>query len=275
MRIFIYTKPAHFIRGITSLELIVVLAIFGILSGITMFNYSAFSAGINLQNTAQEVALRVQQAQTESISGRYPRFTDPQQTVYPGWKPSFGVYFSAGAAKKFAYFFDQNNDNSSVPNVPRDGLMIGYPAGSSNPNNVIATPNTESCGNQNKECLDVVTIETGEHIVGICNDDITVPGHCHDNVAISFKRPFPQATILVEDGLDPAKQPQERITILVLGKNSSGLRGIVVTRLGQIYTKTFTEQDVAGMINNLSPLTTAQGIDLSFFGPAPCIGIQC
>lgn len=266
---------ARFLRGLTSIELIVVLAIFGILSGITIFNYSDFSAGVNLQNVAQEVALRVQQAQTEAISGRYPRFADPQQTVYPGWKPSFGVYFSAGASKKFAYFFDQNNENSAVPNVDRDGLMLGYPS-PSDPNSVIATPPIESCGNQNKECLDVITLETGENIVGICNDNITAPGSCHDNVAISFKRPFPQASILVEGGVNPAIQPQERVTILILGKNSSGLRGVIVTRLGQIYTRTYTQADVAGMINNLSPLTTAQNdIDLSFFGSQGCQGIQC
>lgn len=257
-------------NGLTSIELIVVLAIFAILSGITIFNYSEFSASVNLQNTTQQIALRIQQAQTEAISGRYPHFSDAQQIVYTGWKPAYGTYFATGAPRKFAYFYDQNDENNVSSSVVHDGLMTGYPTGSSVPDNVIATPPIETCGNQNKECLDVVSITTGETIVGVCKDVITVPGNCHDNVSISFQRPFPAARLLVDGGFDLNNQPQERITILVLGKNSSGLQGVIVTRLGQIYTKSFTQAEVQGI--QLSQTTLSQqGIDLSFFGAIPPI----
>jgi prepilin-type N-terminal cleavage/methylation domain-containing protein len=258
-------------RGLTSIELIVVLAIFAILSGITIFNYSAFSAGVNLQNTTQQIALRIQQAQTEAISGRYPRYvSSPPQSVASGWKPAYGTYFSVGAPRRFAYFFDQNTENGV--GTLRDRLMADY-TGTFDPDDTIADPPAQSCGNQNRECLDVVTIETGEHIVGICNDDITATGSCHTNVTISFERPFPAASLIVEDGTNLNIQPNERVTILVLGKNSSGLRGVIVTRLGQIYTKTFTQAEASTI--ELTPDIYSQGIDLSFFGPAPCIGIQC
>ncbi len=278
MKLFTRRVSRTVYQGLTSLELIVVLAIFGILSGITMFNYGSFSAGVNLQNTTQQVALRIQQAQTEAISGRYPHFADSQQSIYPGWKPAFGTYFATAYPTTFAYFFDQNGENAG--GFSRDGIMSGDPPLSNDPSSVLA--GTETCGTQNKECLDVISIKSGEHIVGICNDDITAQNSCHDNVSISFQRPFPPAKIIVEphaDGTyDSSIQPVERVTILILGKNSQGLRGVVVTRLGQIYTRTLTAQD-ASTIHLTQTTLGLSGIDFSFFNQQPqgggCQGIQC
>jgi prepilin-type N-terminal cleavage/methylation domain-containing protein len=263
-------------RGLTSLELIVVLAIFAILSSITIFNYSAFSNGVHLQNTTQEVALRIQQSQTEAISGRYPHFADPSQYIYAGWKPAYGTYFSTGAPHRFAYFFDQNDENATN-SVVYDGLMTGYPANSSVADAVLTDPPQVACGTGNNECLDVVTIQTGEAIIGLCIDDITVPGSCHDNLSIVFQRPFPAARLIVDGGA--GSQPQERVTILVLGKNGSGLRGIVVTRLGQIYTRTFSQAEAQNITLTSQTLAQSGLVDAinTFFGTTPggCQFSQC
>ena len=49
--------------GITIIELLVVISIFIIISGITIFNYSKFKSTATLQNLADDIALSVRRVQ--------------------------------------------------------------------------------------------------------------------------------------------------------------------------------------------------------------------
>ena len=50
-------------RGMTLVELIVVLAIFMIILGLTIFDYSSFKSTTTIQNLADDIALTIRKAQ--------------------------------------------------------------------------------------------------------------------------------------------------------------------------------------------------------------------
>jgi len=113
-------------RGMTYVELIVVLSIFAVMSSIVLFNYGEFQAKVDIKNLASDIALKIVEAQKSALSGNFPaKFTLDK-------KPSFGVYFNLigndadGIAfnKKFIYFADL--DNGSKYDSPSEKLDTIY-----------------------------------------------------------------------------------------------------------------------------------------------------
>ena len=105
MKIF---KDIKINRGMTYIELIVVLSIFSIISSIVMFNYGDFQSKVDVKNLASDIALQVVQAQKSSLSGLLP---PSGYSAISLWKPSFGVYFDIPPSTQFIYFVDLNNLN--------------------------------------------------------------------------------------------------------------------------------------------------------------------
>ena len=105
-------------RGMTYVELIVVLAIFGTMSSILLFRYGDFDKQISLQNTAQDIAIQIITAQKSAISGKIPNvgeagstiINNPVNTNYdpalPLWKPAYGVFLNISDPSNFVYFID-------------------------------------------------------------------------------------------------------------------------------------------------------------------------
>jgi prepilin-type N-terminal cleavage/methylation domain-containing protein len=106
-------------KGMTYVELIVVLSIFAMISSVVMFNYGDFQSKVDMKNLASDVALEIAEAQRASLSGVMPA----GKTVDSMWKPSFGVRFSLlekGGEKNFKYFVDLDN-NSEYDGLDCDG----------------------------------------------------------------------------------------------------------------------------------------------------------
>lgn len=108
-------------KGMTYVELIVVLAIFSIMSSIIMFNYQDFQSKIEVKSLANDIALKIVQAQKDAMSGKLtPNSLDV-------WKPSYGVYFNSSPTevdsdgiplnKEFIYFADLDNSSSYEANA--------------------------------------------------------------------------------------------------------------------------------------------------------------
>ena len=151
-------KNSQLNKGMTYVEIIVVLTIFSTLASITLFNYGEFQAKVDLKNLANDIALKVVEAQKSSLNGRLP----PAGVPPIDWKPSYGIYFSTVSSngadnKNFIYFVDLN----------QDGIFDG-----------------SDCTN---ECLEKVTITKGNTISGIQ----AVGGSCPviTNLTVYFKRP--------------------------------------------------------------------------------------
>jgi len=96
-------------KGMTLIELVVVLAIFAVLSGVAIFNYGGLQTKVDLTNLANNIALQVVQAQNSASSGLLPpALYNPSD---PSWKPSYGVYFDMTIPKQFIYFTDLNSNH--------------------------------------------------------------------------------------------------------------------------------------------------------------------
>lgn len=169
-------------KGLTSIELVVVFAIFAALASSILFGYREFSTNIKLQNLAQDMALQIRQAQNRSVSGFFPPLSDQQIGPSANWAPSYGLYFSRleDENRQFSLFFDDNEaatvDPVDLGNKVMDGLCDG---------------------NIDSECFDIIQITNGEFIESICLNELTT-GSCEsvDDVYITFTRPLNRAYII-------------------------------------------------------------------------------
>ena len=159
-------------RGMTYVELIVVLGIFALLSAVAIFNYGTFQAKIDIKNLASDIALKFVEAQKSAMSGNLPA----DHTIDPTWKPAYGLYFSTVANsnaddKKFIYFADLDNNNEY--------------------SDLSCTPS-----NKDGECLDAITITRGDSIASL--DVFYQDGTSAkiDDMTVIFKRPNSGATIV-------------------------------------------------------------------------------
>ncbi|MFA6524290.1 MAG: type II secretion system protein [Candidatus Paceibacterota bacterium] len=150
-------------KGMTYVELIVVLSIFAIMSSIVLFNYGKFQAKVDINNLANDIALKIVQAQKDAMSGKLPT----QTPFVSPWKPSYGVYFDPTVHYKFIYFTDLYNSKY-------------YNSSSCTP------PITIESG----DCLDEINITKGNYISELKvyrNDNTTEI--LATNLSITFTRP--------------------------------------------------------------------------------------
>ncbi len=208
----VYTRKTSAWPGMTFLELVVVLGIFGVIASTVLFNYRDFSENVNLKNLAQNIALQVKRAQTDAVSGKLPILSTNQQGTTPplipiGWKPSFGIAFniedqgSLDDNKRFFYYFNKGLVDDTSPVYYED--MTDFEDA-----NYISP-----CGSQpESECLEEIIITGGEMVDLICvnftqidiDDSCSGDGTSVDKVYISFTRPRSNANIRVT-GTDPTQ----------------------------------------------------------------------
>ncbi len=237
--------------GFTIVELIVVMSIFAILAGTVIFRYKDFGASIDLQNTTQEIALKIQQAQNDAIAGKYPALItsggSTQSSPSTGWRPSYGVYFnnSAQYEKKLVYFFDRNDYSSGAPlfgdsQNPYRGALDTSSGGTDG-----TLDGSPSCGSGNSECLDLITIGTGERIADLCTYNNSNVCTSVSNLSIVFTRPFPDRVALASVNVQGNSTPVPGdVGIRIVSSTASiGGREIVVTPLGQIYIRTLPDTE--------------------------------
>ena len=149
MRFFSSHKNGY-TRGMTLVELVVVLAIFIVVSGLTMFEYQDFRSGASAQTLADDIALSVRKAQSFAIGVR---------NTNADFSSGFGVHFSvssqesaptSGSNKQFILFAD----TGSEPNKSYD-----YDSSSTSCDLI-----SVSVGN---ECVEQISINSAEVISGI------------------------------------------------------------------------------------------------------------
>jgi prepilin-type N-terminal cleavage/methylation domain-containing protein len=101
---------SNFNRGMTYVELIVVLSIMGILSATVILNGRDFNKRIEVRNLADEIALKIVEAQKSALAGKIPSSPWYQKISDPvNWKPAYGVCFDLSQNDTFIYFGDFDN----------------------------------------------------------------------------------------------------------------------------------------------------------------------
>ncbi len=209
-------------KGVTLIEMIVVVAIIAAVSSVIIFNYSDFSTNVSVRNLAQEIALSVRKAQTYATSARP---IDGLSGVDSGSFPGYGISFSVGGPltpsdpmtpgpKQFV-LFAQVGGQGDQPLYDK-GLQCGNPSASD-------------------ECLESFAITTADRITSICG----IPGSgrpvCYTDakVDITFERPSPDAIICLS-----ANQSEYLCTIpyvVINLESAKGLkRSVTIWTTGQI-----------------------------------------
>jgi len=158
-------------QGFTIIELLVVLAIFAVLSGTLFINYGRFNVGASLDNLVHQIALIVRQAQVYGIS-----VSQSSTQQFRG----YGAYFSVATIndqKTFIMFSDK---------APADKLYT--PA--------IPPGQQDNCDGLS-ECVERITIQSGDKVEKIiANEKTSFPGTPAKEVHIVFTRPNPDANIV-------------------------------------------------------------------------------
>ena len=127
-----------------------------------MFNYGKFQAKVDIKVLANDIALKIVQAQKDAMSGKV------NSNAITNWKPSYGVYFNNVVKKTdFDYFADLSNTE-----------IYSY-----NPTSCLATYG----------CLEKIYVTKGNNISSID----TYLGSTHTSItgslAIIFTRPSSEA----------------------------------------------------------------------------------
>jgi len=205
-------------------ELVVVMAIFGILTSVTVYNYGKFNANIIMTNMAYEVALAVREAQVFSLG---VRGSDGN------FDTRYGVYFNIGSeagSQNFVFFADRDSngkcEDKSNPSNISDCSIIECVAGS--------------------ECEQLNSLTRGIDITKLCvseagsipmvfDGDISSVGECSPDgveiseAAITFERPNPDALIL-----NAQNEDSYRNIAILIEENNGAKRAIYIRENGQI-----------------------------------------
>ena len=146
-------------RGMTYVELIVVLGIFSVLSSVVIYNYGLFQDKIDMKNLSSDIALKVVEAQKSALSGKL------NQAASSTWKPAYGLYFDVNTPTQFVYFADLDNSGG-----------CSTPVGCSWPYSVSG------------EVQEVVNITKGNSLSAVL---VTGPGDCSSvtGFSVAFTRP--------------------------------------------------------------------------------------
>lgn len=204
-------------RGVTLIELIVVIAIFVVISGITIFNYGEFNSSLSLQNLADDIALSVRKTQGYAIGVR----------GYNGiFGKGYGIHFTtntntsdlfAGSNKSFILFANINGNDEYNYN------------------------SSGTCGspNSSNECLEVLNITSSDKIYEISVKDSGAEHTVNDgSLDIFFERPNPEPTFCARNSLGGGCNFSNNISyikIKILNDRSPGVyKTITISNNGQI-----------------------------------------
>ena len=209
-------------KGFTMIEMLMVLAIFTILTSIVMYNYSEFNSKTIMSNMAYEIALSVRQAQVYSLGVR-------GQSGNEEFDNRYGVYFdTSNGGKNFVFFFDKK------PAVI-GGEPNGWCDGTSGESNCMACIS-------GGECLEKITLTRDIYIGRICSNQLLTPideyGNCISGegsstptASITFDRPNPDSII----ALDNSGDVEAGASVGIVVKNKFGnQRAVIIRSTGQI-----------------------------------------
>ncbi|TAL48936.1 type II secretion system protein [Patescibacteria group bacterium] len=160
--------------GFSLVEVLVSLAIIGLILAVVLYNQSDFSDKIALTNTANEIALDIREAQVSGVSVKEYQPSSNEFTF------AYGVVFNLNSAagtlgpKSYIYFIDRGNVNGSYNTSAWSTCAVGG-----------AT-----------ECLKINMLTRSNIISKICAIDSTNTNQCTPTVGrfdVTFLRPDPSA----------------------------------------------------------------------------------
>ncbi len=199
------------------MELMIVIALFTIITSAALMNHARFGESILATNLAYDVALSFREAQSYGIAAREP-LSGAGTFSFP-----YGLHFSGGDS--FVFFTDRNPDKRYGGTDESGACVSGV----------------------NSECLKVYRFERGSRIASFCgvqtsgalecrNFDIegkVVEGSAISYLDITFKRPMPDAALVTNlNSTGGTRYQGARITIT--SPKGHECRTVEVFETGQI-----------------------------------------
>ncbi len=205
-------------RGLTLVELLVVISIFLVITSTVIFNYGGFRSNISLQNLTDDIALSIRKAQSFAIGAR---------GVNSNFSNSYGVHFSNIGTSS-----ETDSSIKSFLMFSTDASNKGY------------IDNGGTCGPASSNCMESFKINTADVIESITlsdgSNDISFADGAY--LDIIFTRPNPRAnfcyrTTDVSSGCDVFSNPISNVKITISNGQvgvEKKTRSISVQNTGQI-----------------------------------------
>lgn len=221
-----FSSKTKYKKGATLLEMMVVVGIFVVISGVTVFNYGQFNSSMSTQNLVDDIALSIRKAQSYAIGVR-----GINDTFIGG----YGVRFSVnpltsgnvhqGTNKSFVVFAEME----TTPNRRYDyGAYNG-------------------CGNPvlHDECLEILKILSADEISNIrifgAGDSLLATLVGDDVLDILFYRPNPEPSFCYRKNpidINCSEDQKNIVYVKIEVKNMGGgvetIRSIRISNSGQI-----------------------------------------
>ena len=181
-------------RGFSLVELIVVISIFSLITGIILTRHSQFNSSLLLSNLAYEVALSIREAQVFGLSSRQSGST---------FDLGYGVHFDSLTPASYIVFADLDRNN--VYTSSGDAVLETYTL-------------------QRAHAIGNICVTDGS------GSETCVSGGSFTQLDIGFERPDPDAYITV-DGVTSTLYGSAKIILSAPQNNSRTIR---VVSTGQI-----------------------------------------
>jgi len=95
----------RFVRGFTVTEMLITLAIIGLISAIVLFNHTSFTDRLEVKTAADTFVLALREAQVEGLAVR-------ETGVDGEFSAGYGVFIDRNALDRFVYFADSTNSGT-------------------------------------------------------------------------------------------------------------------------------------------------------------------
>lgn len=208
------------VRGFTLVEMMVVLAIIGIISTMAFLGQSSFNRSLVLTDTTYTIAFSIREAQALGISSR--AFSGTQNAGY-------GIHFASGAQSSYKLFADTSPVASG--NI-QDSLACPGHTVSAGPE---AKPG-DCMQNTEAEVIRTYSLNNGFKVSAFCGPQvsggITRCNDYLDSLDIVYLRPNTQSIITgVRSGI---RIPLSSATIRISSPDGLSERCILVSKVGQV-----------------------------------------
>lgn len=220
------TPSAQSMRGFSLVEMVVVIAIITIISGIALLGQNAFNQSLILTNTAYTVAFSVREAQFLGISSRV--FNGVQNAGY-------GVSFSRASGNSYALFADIN---PAAPGVEPSAVCPGHTARTgpeAKPGDCVQT--------QSSEIVRTYSLNNGFAITSFCGKDVAggterCSSNYLDSIHITYLRPSTQSIITGVHTSSGSRIALSDATIRIASPDGVAERCVYVSKAGQVSVAT-------------------------------------